>query len=397
MSRLGITAFLWILGVALIWPVLPFQALALGATPFVVTLLLATDTAVAVVVGPLLGRASDRSGRGPVIIAGLAVGAAGYALLASAETLTALFLARVLGGLSLAALPALQAGFSDATSTENRISGFSTFNGAYATAFVVGPLVTWMSLQGLGASPTAMALAAAATSLLAIGALLFRARPGKGGRAPALGATLQDAAGWRGLLLAPVLLPLAAIVALGTAHSGWDAIVAVWSEQRLAWGEAEVAVGYTVAGACAAVSQFFVVPRACRHKGVVPIAIVATLGAAGALILLALTADGTLALLSLGIFGAAAATANSCLFTRLSQETPAHRQGAALGLATGLLSLAWLIGPVTAGLSFSSTAPGLPFLIGATLCLFATVLLTAGVSALRPLRGRSTARAASER
>ena len=172
MPLLGLIGFLWILGIALIWPVLPFQALAFGATPLLVTLLFAIDTAVVVLASPLIGRISDRVGRRPVMAAALIVGAVGLLYMATAESLLGLFLARALGGLSLAAVPVLQAALSDITTDERRIVGLSTYSGVYSAAFVFGPLATWQALELFDATLPWIALLAGAVTFLACGLLL---------------------------------------------------------------------------------------------------------------------------------------------------------------------------------------------------------------------------------
>lgn len=374
-ARLGFICFLWLLGVALIWPILPFQALDLGATPLVVTLLFATDTAVAMVAAPLLGGLSDRWGRRPTMIAGLLVGAAGYLLLAFSGSLAELFASRVLGGLSLAALPALQAALADCTSRERRIHGFSSFNGAYAAAFVVGPLTTWQALELLDVAPAAVALLASAVTLAAI-LLLSQAGPATAMAESDEEAEPEDVAGgWRGLLVPGFLVPVVAVAFLGAAHSGWDAILAVWSEHKLAWSESEVAIAYAIAGSCAAFSQFLLVPKLAERRGEVAVALLAASACAAALVVLAASQGGPATFLALGLFGSAVATANSCLFARLTQVVADDRQGAALGLADSVLSMAWLVGPLLAGMAFVDSLAGLPFLLGAGLAMLASGVL----------------------
>jgi len=51
-----------LIGLGIVYPFLPFQALALGAAPLQVSLLLVTDTAVILVLAPFWGRLSDQLG-----------------------------------------------------------------------------------------------------------------------------------------------------------------------------------------------------------------------------------------------------------------------------------------------------------------------------------------------
>ena len=57
-----------ILGLTIILPLLPFYAESLGASPFVVGLLISSYAACQLIAGPILGQLSDRIGRKPVLL-----------------------------------------------------------------------------------------------------------------------------------------------------------------------------------------------------------------------------------------------------------------------------------------------------------------------------------------
>src|SRR3546814_11665571 len=67
-----LVALCYLVGLGIVYPFLPFQALSLGATPLQVSLLLVTDTAVILVLAPYWGRLSDQVGRRRVIALALA-------------------------------------------------------------------------------------------------------------------------------------------------------------------------------------------------------------------------------------------------------------------------------------------------------------------------------------
>src|SRR5207253_7725174 len=82
------------LGVGLVLPLLPFLAIGLGATPFVVGLFISTLPFFSILAGPLLGVLSDKYGRRPVLLLSVAGTVTGFVLLGVAQTLPLLFLAR---------------------------------------------------------------------------------------------------------------------------------------------------------------------------------------------------------------------------------------------------------------------------------------------------------------
>src|SRR6202158_3931257 len=94
-----ITAFVDMLGLAMIIPLLPFYATKLGASATVVGVLIAAFSIAQLASAPLWGRFSDRYGRRPALLVGLLVSAVAYVIFAYASTLWLLLLSRVVQGL----------------------------------------------------------------------------------------------------------------------------------------------------------------------------------------------------------------------------------------------------------------------------------------------------------
>ena len=87
-----------VLGLTIIIPLLPFYAESLGASPFVVGLLLSTYAACQLIAGPILGQISDRIGRKPVLLVSQCGTLAGFILLAMSNSLVLVFIARIIDG-----------------------------------------------------------------------------------------------------------------------------------------------------------------------------------------------------------------------------------------------------------------------------------------------------------
>src|SRR6059036_93256 len=68
---LMITAFVDMVGFAMVLPLLPFYAARMGATGFVVGLLISAFSVAQLLSAPTWGKVSDRFGRRPAVIAGL--------------------------------------------------------------------------------------------------------------------------------------------------------------------------------------------------------------------------------------------------------------------------------------------------------------------------------------
>src|SRR5258708_30142049 len=83
----------------LIRPLLPLYPERFGASPQLVTILMAVFSLMAMIAAPFWGRLSDRIGRRPVLMASMAAAALAYLWMGFASELWMLFPARALAGL----------------------------------------------------------------------------------------------------------------------------------------------------------------------------------------------------------------------------------------------------------------------------------------------------------
>ena len=143
MSRPLLVLFLTILvnliGFGIIIPLLPFYALKFGASPFTIGLLFASFSASQLIASPLLGAWSDRWGRRPVLILSLIGTAISFAMLALADSLFVLFLARIVDGLSGGNITTARAYIADSTTEENRAQAYGFLGVAFGLGFILGP------------------------------------------------------------------------------------------------------------------------------------------------------------------------------------------------------------------------------------------------------------------
>ena len=159
-----LTIFVNLVGFGIIIPLLPFYAQTFGASPFTIGLLFASFSIAQLIAAPLLGEASDRWGRRPILIFSLLGTVLSFVMLALAQSLYLLFAARIVDGLSGGSITTARAYIADITPEENRARAFGILGAAFGLGFVVGP--------ALGAafshiSYTAPIWAAAAITLIA--------------------------------------------------------------------------------------------------------------------------------------------------------------------------------------------------------------------------------------
>ena len=141
LTVLMITAFVDMLGLAMVIPLLPFYATKLGASATIVGVLIAAFSIAQLASAPLWGRFSDRYGRRPALLAGLLVSAVAYVIFAYASTLWLLLLSRVVQGLGGGTIGVVQAYVADASDPNDRAKSLGWLSAATSLGAVVGPAI----------------------------------------------------------------------------------------------------------------------------------------------------------------------------------------------------------------------------------------------------------------
>lgn len=142
LGLLFIVLFLVMIGFSILFPVEPYFIQTFGATSATMGWLIASFSLAQFVFSPLWGRLSDRVGRKPVMMIGLAGYAVSMTLFALAPSTPFLFIARTLAGiLSSATLPTAMAVISDTTSEEERAKGMGLLGAAFGLGAIFGPFV----------------------------------------------------------------------------------------------------------------------------------------------------------------------------------------------------------------------------------------------------------------
>src|SRR5688500_15370419 len=159
-----LTIFVNLVGFGIIVPLLPFYAETFGASPLVVGLLFAVFSLCQLIAAPILGDLSDRYGRRPILIVSLIGTAVSFVMLAVAHSVTMLFLARIVDGLSGGNISTARAYVADITEPKDRARAYGLIGAAFGLGFIFGP-----ALSGVLAhiSYTAPIWAAAAIALVA--------------------------------------------------------------------------------------------------------------------------------------------------------------------------------------------------------------------------------------
>ncbi len=382
---LFVTAFIDMVGLTMIMPLLPFYAEQLGASATVVGLLIAAFSLAQLLVAPVWGRSSDRYGRRPAILAGLLVTAVAYVLFAFAGSLPLLLLSRLLQGVGGGTIGVVQAYVADASPVEQRTRSLGWLSAVTSLGAVAGPAFGSLMIAVGGRS--APGLAAAGLALLVAGfAWRFlgesRLQTTSGGHAP----RTTGRAALSGILTrwsAPAsrLIWIYA-VAIG-AFYGTGQIAPLLLARRFAITERNVGFFIMYLGGMGVLIRSLVLGPAVdrlgearlSRLGVVLLAIgLAATGLAGGFPLLALG-------FTLMPFGTAFLF--PCVTGLLSRVVPSRDRGLYMGVQHAFGGVSRVAFPVAAGVVMDRFGVGVPFWIAGILVLL-TFPLTRGMAQFVP-------------
>jgi len=167
-----VTAFMDMVGILMVVPLLPFyvtdmhasgvsgrllQSIGLGGEGVAVSLILVTYSVVQLASAPHWGRISDRIGRRPAMMIGLAGSACAYLVFAYAKSLDWLFLTRIVQGAGGGTVGVIQAYVADSTKPEDRTKALGWLSASTNAGVALGPVIGGAAMHFFGRSGPGLA------------------------------------------------------------------------------------------------------------------------------------------------------------------------------------------------------------------------------------------------
>ncbi len=376
-----ITVFVDLLGYGMIVPLLPFYVQEQSAGAAVAGALGSVYALMQLISGPVLGALSDRYGRRPVLLICLLGTAFAYLLLGLANSLTVIFLAIMLDGITGGNITTAYAYIADITTPEDRARGIGLVGAAFGLGLMAGPaLGGLLSAYGLGVPAFTACAIALSNVLFGLFVLPESLPPDKRSAAPARH-VLNGVAQLSGLFqIRPVRQLLITIFTLNLAFSGLQTNFPLYSQARFGWDAMRNGVFFAYVGVCAVFIQGvlfgWLQPRLGERRLSVGGLALMMLGLAG----IALASQDWMLYPIVGLVALGSGVSIPSLTALVSGRISASEQGRLMGGTQALLSLTMIIGPTLAGVAFERLAVTAPYWLGS---LFAAVALGLAYAALR--------------
>ncbi|MDH4044239.1 MAG: MFS transporter, partial [Gemmatimonadota bacterium] len=377
--------FVDMLGFAMVFPLLPFYALRLQAPEWVIGWMIASFSITQLASAPLWGRVSDRFGRRPALLVGLAASGMAFVVFGFATTIWMLFLSRIIQGAGGGTTGVAQAYIGDAVEPKHRTRALGWLSAATSAGVMIGPAIGSLATS-LG--PEAPGLIAAGLCFLNVGfAWRWLPETSPSRRDPSAPAPVRRSIHTVVLDVirhpgAPVsrLIWIYAIGMLG--FMSMTSVLALYLEHAFAVTEKTIGLFFVYTGALGVVMRAVILGRVTDLFGEVR---VLRLGALSLALGLALTPlPHTVVLLALVIALVPIGTAllfpaTSALVTQLA---PDAERGQVLGVQQTFGGVARVIAPIWATAAFQTLGVAVPFYIAGAVV---------GVVLIMALRVKSTA------
>jgi MFS transporter, DHA1 family, multidrug resistance protein len=364
---LFLVMFLVMIGFGIIIPVLPFYAEEMGATPTQLGLLMAVYSLMQLIFAPFWGKLSDRIGRKPIMMIGIAGLSLSFFIQAMSTELWMLFAARIIGGvLSSANMPTAMAYVADITTPENRGKGMGIIGAAVGLGFVFGPAIGGIFSESSMSIPFYLA---GASSLITLVIIYFFLKESLQKNAD--NNQSNNVSRWKAFSgPASILFLLQLLISLSL--SGLEATFAYFAAQKAGLGAVQLGYIFMIMGFAGALVQGGLVGRLTKKYGEGKVIQGGIIVSAIGFSLILLVGSFTTAALFLSIFGIGNGVIRPSVSSLLTKTTDSGH-GSATGLLSSFDSLGRIVGPPLGGWLFSLSI-GLPYISGAIISVLAFVL-----------------------
>lgn len=379
-----ITAFVDMVGLLMVLPLMPFYARDLGAGSMVVVIMVVSFTAAQLLSAPLWGRFSDRYGRRPALLVGLGAAAIAYVVFAFASSIWLLLLSRVVQGAGGGTVGVIQAYVADSTEPQYRAKALGWLSAATNLGVALGPPLGSLALLAGRSGPGLVAAALCVINMGFAWRYLSESRDMEDARD-----TTTRRRTSREVILrvvthaketAPRLIWVYAIT-MG-AFSAITAILPLFLADQFGIGEQNVWIFFTYIGIISVVTRAAFLGRMVEHFGEERLSRVGLILLAVGLAAYPFVHNYVLLAIVVALVPLGTAFTFPCVTSLLSRVIASRERGLYMGVQQTFGGLSRVVIPLWAGFSYDHFGRAVPFLTSAALVLF-SLFLNSGVDDTR--------------
>jgi MFS family permease len=375
-----VTAFVDMVGLLMVIPLMPYYARDLGAGSLAVTILVVSFTAAQLLSAPLWGRFSDKYGRRPALLVGLGAAAIAYVVFAFANSIWLLLLSRIVQGAGGGTVGVIQAYVADSTEPQSRAKALGWLSAATNLGVALGPPLGSLALLMGHSGPGVVAAGLCLINMGFAWRYLRESRDMEDARV----ATRKKGASREAIARVithakepgPRLIWIYAI-AMGS-FSAVTAILPLFLADQFGIGEHRVWIFFTYIGIISVITRAGFLGRAVERFGEARLSRIGLVMLAAGLASYPFVHNYVLLALTIALVPLGTAFTFPCVTSLLSRVIPSSERGLYMGVQQTYGGLSRVIIPLWAGFSYDHFGRQVPFLTSASLVLL-TLLLGLGV------------------
>jgi len=369
------TVFLDLLGFGILIPLLPYVAESYNVSKIEIGFLMASYSLAQFIFSPIWGRLSDRIGRRPIILLSLLGSSSGYLLFALADSMTMLFVARIIAGCASGNISAAQAIVADTLPPEERTKGMGMIGASIGLGFMLGP-----ALAGFLVSEHSYALpfivAASLSGLDLILAFFFLPETVNNRNDQNIERrrfslfTLKNSLGVKFI---PHLFSISLIyhIALASMESSF----ALFGHAAFGMNERENSYIMFLVGVIMVAIQGGVIRSASKRYGDRNLLLFGIMGVTIGFALIGYATSFKILIAATIFMAIASGFIGPSISSLISQFSAKDVQGGILGLNQSMASMGRIIGPIVGTILFQWLNPRAPFYAGSILLMFSFLII----------------------
>ena len=367
---LMINMFIAVGSFGIIIPILPAYLASINEGGKAAGLMIAIFAGAQLAMSPIAGKWADKYGRRVMIIAGLSGLALSMFVFYFSDSITVLYLSRVIGGVGAALLiPAIFAYVADITTMDQRAKGNSLISASMSLGIVIGP--------GIGGflAEYGLKMPLLVSALVGVVAVIFSAVMLKESKGTEIEVSQEKSESMfkeiGQTVSKPYFIPLLITLVMSFGLMAYESVLGLFVDNEFNASPKDIAILVTSTGIISVIIQLFVVDRVVRRFGE-PAVLSIFLGVASGGFLLSIFAStySMFFVVTMIIF-LATSILRPVLITLIS-KLAGNEQGFAMGMNNAYMSIGNILGPLLAGVLFDINII-YPFILGLVILVLTTV------------------------